>query len=299
MSRTVLGVEGRLDACVAAALAMTRADAQRAIAEGRVLVDGVPREKSFRLHGGERIEVGASVATALQGGGDPIPVRWRDAHLAVVAKPAGVVVHATAGRREGTLVNRLIGMGVPLAPAGGDLRPGIVHRLDAGTSGLMVVACDDATYDLLQAMFRRHEVERTYLALARGRVRDDRFVVDAPLGRRGAAIRVDLARGRAATTDAEVLERFGNATLLRVRPRTGRTHQIRVHLAAIGHPILGDGRYGGGGDDAGRLGLRRPFLHSASIAFRHPVTGETIALEEPLPADLESALAEARRADLD
>ncbi|MFM7719118.1 MAG: RluA family pseudouridine synthase, partial [Actinomycetota bacterium] len=222
--------------------------------------------------------------------GAPIPIRWRDAHLAIVSKPAGVITHPTAGRRDDTLVNRLLAMGVPLAPAGGPLRPGIVHRLDAGTSGLMVVACDDATYVALQERFRRHAVDRRYLALVRGAPEHDRFVVDAPLGRRGATIRVDQSRGRAAATEAEVRERFPRAALLEVAPRTGRTHQIRVHLAAIGHSVLGDGRYGGGGEDAAALGLRRPFLHSWRVGFDHPVTGARIDLEDPLPPDLEEAL---------
>ena len=284
---------GRLDAVVAAELGVPRADVQRAIAAGVVLVDGAPRAKAHRLAGGERVDVdlgGPGVAP----GGEPIAVRFRDAHLAVVDKPAGVVTHPTAGRREGTLVNRLLAMGVPLAPAGGPLRPGIVHRLDAGTSGLMVVACEDEAFAALQAMFKAHVVERRYLALVRGVPANDRFVVDAPLGRRGARIRVAPTGGRAAATEAEVLERFPRAAYLAVAPRTGRTHQIRVHLAAIGHPILGDARYGGGGDDAVALGLVRPFLHSWRVAFDHPITGERVELEEPLPPDLAAALARLR-----
>ena len=277
---------GRLDAVVAAALGITRVAARRAIDDGRVTVDGAVRARSHRLVGGERVVVEAAATQGLEPGGEPVPVRWRDTHLAVVAKPAGVVTHPAGARHADTLVHRLLAMGVPLAPAGGPLRPGIVHRLDAGTSGLLVVASDDRTFHALQTMFRAHDVERTYLALVRGEPAHERFVVDAPLGRRGASIRVDRARGRAAATEAEVVERFDRAALLEIRPRTGRTHQIRVHLAAIGHPILGDGRYGGGGDDARALGLARPFLHAARIAFDHPVTGERIAVEEELPADL-------------
>jgi 23S rRNA pseudouridine1911/1915/1917 synthase len=181
-------------------------------------------------------------------------------------------------------------MGIPLADRGNPLRPGIVHRLDAGTSGLLVVACDDEAGRALAAMFERHDVDRRYLALARGAVEHDRFTVDAPLGRRGAKIRVDAASGRQAETAFEVLERFERATLLEAAPRTGRTHQIRVHLAATGHPILGDARYGGGGDEAKRLGLPRPFLHSWRIGFDHPVGGGRVELEDPLPPDLEEAL---------
>lgn len=281
---------GRIDAVIADRLGIPRAEAQRAIAAGGVRVDGVRRPKSFRLGGGERVEVDLGPARVVPREGAPVDVRYRDDHLAVVSKPAGVPTHPTEGRRSGTLVNRMLGMGIPLAQAGGPLRPGIVHRLDAGTSGLMIVACDEATFASLVAMFRAHRVERRYLALVRGSVENDRFVVDAPLGRRGARMRVQAFSRREASTELEVRERFERATLLEAAPRTGRTHQIRVHLAAVGHPILGDARYGGGGEDARRLGLARPFLHSWRLAFDHPATGERIALEEPLPPDLEQAL---------
>lgn len=281
---------GRLDAVVADRLGVTRAAAQRAIAAGTVTVDGAPRPKAFRLSGGERVVVDLAPATEIPPEGPPVDVRYRDEHLAVVAKPTGLPTHPTEGRRTGTLVNRLFGMGIPLAPRGGPLRPGIVHRLDAGTSGLLVVAADDPTHVALTATFAEHRAERRYLALVRGAVAHDRFEVDAPLGRSGARIRLDATAGRAAATALEVRERFERATLLEAAPRTGRTHQIRVHLAGIGHPILGDGRYGGGGDDARALGLVRPFLHAWQIAFDHPWTGARIELEEPLPADLEEAL---------
>jgi len=188
------------------------------------------------------------------------------------------------------LVNRLIGMGLPLSTAGGPLRPGIVHRLDAGTSGLLIVASTDEAHQALSAMFRRHEVDRRYLALVRGAVTHDRFAVDAPLGRVGSRIRVRAVTGREAETLLEVRERFDRATLLEAAPRTGRTHQIRVHLSAVSHPVLGDRTYGGGGDDARRLGLSRPFLHSWRLAFEHPITGERIEREDPLPPDLAEAL---------
>src|SRR5262245_7835190 len=185
-------------------------------------------------------------------------------------------------------------MGVPLAPRGGTLRPGIVHRLDVGTSGLLVVACDDETHEALSAMFKRHGADRRYLALVRGAVPNDRFEVDAPLRRSGARVRVDATGGRSAATAFEVRERLQHASLLEVEPRTGRTHQIRVHLSAVGHPILGDRRYGGGGQDARALALERPFLHAWRIAFDHPITGERIDQEDPLPDDLRQALERAR-----
>ncbi len=285
---------GRLDVVVADRLAVSRAEAQRAIASGDVTVDGSPRTKSFRLAGGERVVADLAPARGVPAEGAAVPLRYRDGHLVVVAKPAGLPTHPTENRRSGTLVNRLLAMGVPLAPRGGALRPGIVHRLDAGTSGLLVVACDDRTHEALAALFEAHGADRRYLTLVRGAVEHDRFEVDAPLGRKGARIRVDATAGRSAATAFEVRERAGRATLLEAVPRTGRTHQIRVHLASVGHPILGDARYGGGGDDARALGLARPFLHAARLAFDHPVTGERIDLEEPLPEDLEAALARAR-----
>ena len=223
-----------------------------------------------------------------------MPVRFEDAHLMVIAKPEGLITHPTEQRRTGTLVNRLLGMGIRLSGNGGPLRPGIVHRLDAGTSGLMLVAKTDEAHEALSRMMRRHEVQRRYLALVRGRVEHETFAVDAPLGRRAERIVVDHSEGRAAETGFEIRERLTRATLLEATPRTGRTHQIRVHLRAIGHPILGDRAYGGGGDDATALGLTRPFLHSWRIAFDHPVTGERVEIEEAFPDDLGGALERAR-----
>jgi 23S rRNA pseudouridine1911/1915/1917 synthase len=276
---------------VAERLGVARADVQRAIAGGGVTVDGAVRPKSFRLAGGERVRVDLSSGSDLPAEGPAVPVRFGDEHLVVVAKPANVPTHPTENRRTGSLVNRLLAMGIPLAAAGGPLRPGIVHRLDAGTSGLLVVACDDETFAALSKQFAAHAADRRYLALVRGVVAHDRFDVDAPLGRRGARVRVDATGGREAETAFEVRRRFDNASLLEAAPRTGRTHQIRVHLASVGHPVLGDRRYGGGGDDARALGLERPFLHAWRIAFDHPMTGERIDLEEPLPDDLRTALA--------
>jgi 23S rRNA pseudouridine1911/1915/1917 synthase len=280
---------------VAATTGSSRADVQRAIAAGNVLVDGRPRAKSFRLEGGEEVVVDLAEEAALVAEGPPVPVVFEDEHLLVVSKPGGLVTHPTARRRGGTLVNRLLGMGARLAPAGGELRPGIVHRLDAGTSGLLIVAKTDEAYAALREGFRHHAIDRRYLALVRGQVPHDRFGVEAPLGRRAAKIVVDRVDGRPATTSFEVRERLPRATLLEAAPETGRTHQIRVHLSAIGHPILGDRVYGGGGDEALRVGLVRPFLHAWRLRFRHPVTGEQVALEDPLPDDLAVARARVRR----
>ncbi len=286
---------GRLDAVLAALAGVPRADAQRAIERGAVRVDGVARAKSFRLSGGERIE--AELADQEPPGPEPggVPVRLDDEHLAVISKPAGLVTHPTASRRTGTLVNRLLGMGIPLSTVGGDERPGIVHRLDAGTSGLMIVAKTDRAHRALARMLAAREVSRTYLALVRGSPAHDVFAVEAPLTRRRARVTVETETGVEAATDFEVREPFAASTLLVARPRTGRTHQIRVHLSSIGHPIVGDRAYGGAGELARTLDLSRPFLHAWRLSFRHPGSGDAITLEEPLPPDLDAALARARR----
>jgi 23S rRNA pseudouridine1911/1915/1917 synthase len=289
---------GRLDAVLAKLLGVPRSDVQRAIARGHVTVDGAPRPKAFRLAGGERLqgELEAGGPPAPEPGG--VPVLYEDDDLLVVAKPAGMLTHLTTGTRSGTLVNRLLGMGIPLSKVGGQDRPGIVHRLDAGTSGALVVAKNDRAHRALRRMLAERRMERRYVALVRGTVRADRFTVEAPLARRRARVAVAPATGVAASTDVEVRERLETATLLEVRPRTGRTHQIRVHLASLGHPILGDRRYGGGGEDARRLGLIRPFLHALSVAFDHPTTGRRIQVEEPMPEDLREAHRQVRGSPL-
>lgn len=287
---------GRLDAVTAKLAGIPRADVQRAIERGGVLVDGVARPKSFRLGGGERIEaeLASSEPLAAEPGG--VPVRYEDDHLLVIVKPSGLVTHPTASRRTGTLVNRLLGMGVPLSSVGGPDRPGIVHRLDAGTSGLMIVAKDDGAHNELVRMLAARSIERTYLALVRGSPAHDSFAVEAPLARHRARVAVRAGTGVEAMTDFEVRERLSGGALLVAKPRTGRTHQIRVHLSSIGHPVVGDRAYGGAGDLARALGLTRPFLHAWRLAFDHPITGERIELEEPLPDDLTSALELARQA---
>lgn len=288
------GRPGRLDAVVAEVTGAPRAEVQRAIAEGRVVVDGRPRPKSFRLHGGERIEADLDAERPVPPEPGAIPIRYQDDHLLVVAKPAGMVTHPTASRRTGTVVNRLLGMGVALSAGSDPDRPGIVHRLDAGTSGLLIVAKDDDTHAALTRMLAAREVERRYLALVRGDVEHDAFTVEAPLGRRGARVAVQRSTGVEAWTEVDVRERLGAATLVEARPRTGRTHQIRVHLASVGHPIVGDAAYGGGGDLARRLGLSRPFLHSWRLRFPHPHSGEQIKVDERPPAELARALDVAR-----
>lgn len=281
---------GRLDSVVAKRLGVPRAEVQRAIEHGSIRVDGEIRPKSHRLHGGEAISAALAEPMHLEPEAEPLPIVFEDEHLLVASKPAGILTHPTRSRRTGTLVNRLLAAGRPLSGLGGEDRPGIVHRLDSGTSGLIVVAKTDAAHERLREMFRRHEVDRRYLALVRGRVSPDRFRIDAPLGRERARVRVRVATGREAATEVFVREPLDRATLVEAAPRTGRTHQIRVHLASIGHPVLGDRAYGGGGEQATRLGLTRPFLHSWRIAFDHPVTGDRLEREHPLPGDLARAL---------
>jgi 23S rRNA pseudouridine1911/1915/1917 synthase len=282
----------RLDRAVAGRPEVgSRAAAERLIAAGAVLVDGEPRLKSHRLEGGEEVVVRLpEAAPALEAESMDLDVAWEDEHLLVVDKPAGIVVHPARGHDEGTLVHGLLA----LDAAGGDEdRPGIVHRLDRDTSGLLVVARSDEAHARLQDLIRRREVDRRYLALVRGAPRSRRGRIAAPIGRdRVDRMRhsLDTATPREAVTRFEVLELLGPRALLEVSLETGRTHQIRVHLEAIELPVCGDRVYGVAGD----LGLERQFLHAARLAFAHPFTGERVDVEAPLPDDLAAALARAR-----
>ncbi|QBI21829.1 RluA family pseudouridine synthase [Egibacter rhizosphaerae] len=283
---------GRLDAVVASRLGWSRGQAQARIATGRVMVDGRPAAKSDRVVAGTRVVVAEAPAPDPVPAPEGVPVRYRDAHLAVVAKPPGLVVHPGAGVRSGTLVHALEAMGIPLAPAEDPERPGIVHRLDRGTSGLLVVACDAEALEGLAEQLRRREVRRRYWVLVDGQPDPPSATVEAPLGRdprQRSRYAVDPG-GRPAVTHYDVVESLGEAARLDVRLETGRTHQVRVHLSTIGHPVCGDRTYGADPARADALGLGRPALHAAGLGFTHPVTGEWLAFEEPLPDDLESAL---------
>jgi 23S rRNA pseudouridine1911/1915/1917 synthase len=295
----------RLDVAVAEHLGCSRSRAAARIAADEVLVDARPTTKQHRLRSGERVEVlEAAPAPAAPAPALP-PVRFEDEHLLVVAKPAGLVVHPGAGHPDGTLVRALAGAGYDLAPAGGEGRPGIVHRLDRDTSGLLVVARTDAAHAGLVAAMRDRQVTRRYLALVRGVPSATRGRIDAPIGRDPAArTRFAVVRdGKPAVTryrvlgrgQAPVVERArAELALLRCRLETGRTHQIRVHLTTYGHPIVGDPTYGAAGDVARALGLERPFLHAVDLAFDHPVSGQRVRVTEPLPADLTAALERAQ-----
>ena len=271
----------------------SRAAAERLVGQGKALVDGVRRPKSYRLEGGERLQVELPEleVSALVPEEMALRVVYEDEYLLVVDKPAGVVVHPSAGHAHGTLVHGLLARAV--AGGGDPTRPGIVHRLDRDTSGLLVVARSDEAHRRLQRLLRRRELVREYLALVRGRPRSRRGRIEAPIGRdRRDPTRVSLDTDvpREAVTEFELLELLAGRALLRVRLETGRTHQIRVHLAALDLRISGDPVYGVPDD----LGLERQFLHAARLTFPHPVQGEELEFESPLPPDLARALARAR-----
>ena len=277
--------------------AASRSEAQRLIAAGRVEVDGLARAKRHRVAAGERIAVAPGPERPPEPDEEaaPFEIVHEDEHLLVVDKPAGVVVHPGAGHSGPTLSGALRAHGAAGGPD--PTRAGIVHRLDRDTSGLLVVARSEEVHAALQAMIRAREVEREYLALVEGRPDAASGTIDAPIGRdrsRRTLISTRTDRPRTARTHFDIEEALPRTTLLRVRLETGRTHQIRAHLAAIGHPVCGDPQYGGGASRA-RLGLTRQFLHSARLVFRHPVTGESIACESKLPADLRRTLGVARR----
>jgi 23S rRNA pseudouridine1911/1915/1917 synthase len=266
--------------------------AERLVSDGAVLVDGRRRAKSYRLAGGEELEVDLPVERALAPLELALRVVYEDDHLLVVDKPAGLVVHPSGADEHETLAHGLLGLGA----AGGDPeRPGIVHRLDRDTSGLLVVARSAEAFDRLSEEIRRRNVERRYLALVRGVPRSRTGRITAPIGRdRRDRTRHSVATDtpRDAVTWFEVRERVGERTLLEVRLETGRTHQIRVHLEAIELPVCGDPTYGVAGD----LGLERQFLHAHRLRLAHPFTGEQLDPESPLPAELEAALQRAREA---
>jgi len=288
----------RLDRFLAACEGVgSRAAAERLLGDDAVLVDGSPRPKSHRLAGGEQLEL--ELPERRESVLEPEPVEglrvaYEDEHLLVVDKPAGIVVHPSAGHAHGTLVQGLLAQAIE----GGEEpeRPGIVHRLDRDTSGLLVVARSDEAHRRLQRLLRKRELVREYLALVRGRPRSRAGRIEAPIGRdRRDPTRhsLDTATPREAATSFEVLELLPAHSLLRVTLETGRTHQIRVHLAAVDLLVAGDPTYGAPGD----LGLERQFLHAARLAFPHPFSGDEVDVSSPLPADLAEALDMARTGD--
>jgi 23S rRNA pseudouridine1911/1915/1917 synthase len=316
----------RLDLFLAAQLeGVSRSRVQLLIDQGDVLVDGLHEKASLKLRGGERIDItGEPHPAPLKATAEEIPldVIYEDADLAVINKPAGMMVHAGSGQNEearnrGTLVNALLYRFKALSATGGDLRPGIVHRLDKDTSGLIVVAKNDRTHAALAELFSSRQIKKTYIALVQGAVERARGTINTNVGRdpqrRTRMTTKPLGDARAAVSHYEVVRRlanrFGKFTLVRVRIETGRTHQIRVHMASIGHPVVGDTLYGGSGHltdqvasqaatskaarrkaEPEKLKLGRNFLHAAQLEFPHPSTGKLLQLEAPLPVELEEFL---------
>ncbi|HXP83503.1 MAG TPA: RluA family pseudouridine synthase [Bryobacteraceae bacterium] len=275
----------------------SRSRLQAWVKAGLVTVNGAAAKASLTLRGGERVEVTPTAPPPLKAAPEDLPVEilYEDAAVVAVNKPAGLVVHAGAGVQSGTLVNRLVRHFQDLSQIGGELRPGIVHRLDRGTSGVLLVARTDSAHRALAAQFSGRSVEKIYLALVQGRLRDDTGRIEKPIARdpvHRTRMTARLASGRSALTEFRVLERFENFTCLEVRIGTGRTHQIRVHLASLGHPVAGDKLYGA-------RAAERIFLHAWRISFTSPATGERVTVEAPLPPDLEQWLARLRNSTTD
>ena len=272
---------------------LSRSRARRIIEDGLATVNGRPAKSSHLLRAGDAVSVRVPPPAALDLAPESIPlsVVYEDQDLLVVDKPAGLTVHPAAGQTAHTLVNALLAHCTDLAGVGGVLRPGIVHRLDKDTSGLLIVAKNDRAHVDLSRQLKERTVEKKYLALVHGRVDPPEAVIDAPVGRdpHNRKRMAVVEQGRAATTAYRVRERLGDLTLVEVSPSTGRTHQIRVHLAAIGHPVVGDAVYGKASPLVGRQ-----FLHAHRLGFRHPADGRPLAFESPLPQDLQRALQLAR-----
>jgi 23S rRNA pseudouridine1911/1915/1917 synthase len=286
----------RLDLLLAERLGLSRTHAATLIADGRVTVDGRREKASWKVRAGERLaaEIPAPPGRDIVPETIPLAVVYEDDELVVIDKAAGMVVHPAPGNWSGTLVNALVGRGQELAEGGGEERPGLVHRLDKDTSGLLVVAKTDRAHRSLSAAIAARRVTRRYAAVCWGHLSEDRLTVEQPIGRdpRDRKRMAIVQSGKAARTDFTRLARFDAGDLLRAHLHSGRTHQIRVHLTSIGHPVLGDDTYGGGG---GRrlvaLPPHRHFLHAAWLRFAHPVTGATLDLRAPLPDDLRHSLA--------
>jgi 23S rRNA pseudouridine1911/1915/1917 synthase len=275
---------------------LSRAVAQRLIKTGQVTVNGRPSKPSYRVQVGDEVlvRVPAEIPAPVVAEDIPLDVIYEDDVLLVVNKPAGMVVHPAYGHSSGTLVNAVLAHCPQIADVGGPDRAGVVHRLDKDTSGLIIVAKDDATRTALQRQFKRRQVAKTYLALVEDQVQPREGVVDAPVGRnkRQRKKMAVVRSGREARTLYRAIEYFPNHTLLEVRPHTGRTHQVRVHMAWMGYPLVGDTVYG---RRRQRLLRSRHFLHAARLGFTHPTTGEEIKFEAPLPPELAAVLKRLRK----
>ena len=284
----------RIDAWLAARVeGLTRSAAAKLLEGGGVLVNGAPAVKNYRLTGGETVAVTRSEAeeAAVEAQDIPLDVVYEDADVIVVNKPVGLVVHPAPGHPDGTLVNALLHhCGDSLSGIGGEKRPGIVHRIDRDTSGLIIAAKNDAAHLALSAQLSDHTLARTYECLVMGNLREDSGTVDAPIGRHPTdrkKMAVNTRNGRRAVTHWEVIARYNGVTHVRCRLETGRTHQIRVHMASIGHPLLGDVVYG---SKKPWPGLAGQCLHARRLTFLHPATGLPMTLECPLPEWFEKVL---------
>lgn len=286
----------RLDVFVARMLPhLTRSRVQKLIDDGAVVVSGARAKAGLRLEAGQAVRVAVPAAVEAAAMPEPIDldVIHEDSDLLIINKPAGMTVHPAPGHASATLVNAILAHCNDLSGIGGVLRPGIVHRLDRDTSGVIVVAKNDAAHNALSHQLKARTVEKTYVALVEGTPKPANGVIDAPIARdpRNRQRMAIVENGRASITAYTVVERFRGYALVEARPKTGRTHQIRVHLAAIGHPIVGDRVYGKPSTIIGRQ-----FLHARRIAFDHPRTGDRVEFEAPLAVDMEGALKELRSA---
>jgi 23S rRNA pseudouridine1911/1915/1917 synthase len=269
----------------------SRSRIQDWIHQGRVLVNGGQARASYAVRSGDAIDVEPAAPLPPTPAPEVIPltILYEDADVAAIDKPAGMVVHAGAGVTAGTLVNALLGRYQALSSVGGAARPGIVHRLDRYTSGVLLVARNDAAHRALAAQFSSRQVEKVYIALVHGALKTESGRIEKPIARdpiRRTRMTARLKQGRAAWSEYRVLRRFHRFTLLEARIGTGRTHQIRVHLSSIGHAVVGDTLYGAPAKPPGLPPLGRYFLHAHHIRFRQPSTGEEIVVESPLPAEL-------------
>ena len=301
----------RLDQFLVSQLGASRARVQELIRNGKILLNGAPAKASFKLRGGESVTItGPAERPRMRAIAEQIPLAivYEDGDLAIINKPAGMMVHAGAGasddaRNRGTLVNALLHHFEDLSGIGGEMRPGIVHRLDKQTSGLIVVAKNDEAHRKLAAQFARREVKKKYIALVHGWIKKDSGTISASISRdrvRRTRMTTRQSGGREAVSHYSVLRRldtpFGRFTLVEVKIESGRTHQIRVHLASVGHAVVGDALYGAARElrsahrNGPAISLARNFLHAAELELTHPASGEKIARKSPLPPELEEFL---------
>ncbi len=288
----------RADVFLAEHFAVTRTAAARLLDEGAATVNGKTVAKNYKLRVGDSVLLELPPAKAVETKAENIPITivYEDEDIAVIDKPKGMVVHPAAGNEDGTLVNALLyHMGDRLSGIGGERRPGIVHRIDKDTSGLLVIAKNDFAHNVLSEGLKTHSIDREYMAVAIGGFKDDSGTVNKPIGRnpKDRKKMAIVADGREAITHYTVAERFHGYTLLAVKLETGRTHQIRVHMASIGHPLLGDEVYGG--KSALKFPLSGQTLHAYRLTLTHPRTGETMTFASPLPAYFETLLEKLRR----